>query len=440
MSKSITNFYTKLKIDPDKYLIGLLAFLLPFERIPSFHAAGVTVRLSLFVGAVIIVRAIWLVIRKDRTFSLRGPVLPIVLFLLWIFILIPGSINHLRAAQVFIFTSFVALVAVAISITYKKDYLGAILKALFVGAFLTSLFGIFQYFGDLYGLPQTITGLATRYKWNLFGYARPQSTALEPLYFASYLLLPIALAAALLLFSKLRQYKILWIALFVYSLVLFLTVSRGGLLGYIGMAIAMIIVYATLPKVRSGKIWQTLGVVVVAYLCSLLIIGIFHKPVQNTQSQTTGSTSYVSHVTDFNENSDSRAISRDTAIGLIKKSPIIGFGPGQYGPQINNNQQAYFGWPIVNNEPLEILAETGIVGFVFLLSFFVSLVYFGVKYLQTKKWNTGQVITIGLLGYIFAEAIQYQTFSTLYIIQLWFAIGLLMAVVGIQNGSQKQTK
>ncbi len=431
MKKYIANLLTELRHSPDKYLLAALAFLLPFERIPSFHLAGVTIRLSLFVGGLIVLRAMWLVVNKSKRFSLAGPLLPLALFLIWLFILIPNSINHLRAVQVFIFTVFVAAVAVSISITYKKEYLVVMLKALLVGALLTSLFGIFQYFGDLYGVPQTITGLATRYKWNLFGFARPQSTALEPLYFASYLLLPIALSIGFLLFSKIKQYRLLWAVLFVYSLVLFLTVSRGGLLAYIGLGVAAAGVYVGLPKLRSKKIWQTLAVMAAAYLCSLLIIGVFHKSVTVTQSQTTGSTSYVSHVTDFNENSDSRAVSRDTALGLFKKSPITGVGPGQYGPQINNNQQAYFGWPIVNNEPLEILAETGMVGFVLLLSFLVGLIYAALRRLRTKTWSVEQVVAVGLLGYLFAEAIQYQTFSTLYIIQLWFAIGLLMALSGI---------
>ncbi|MBI2798446.1 O-antigen ligase family protein [Candidatus Saccharibacteria bacterium] len=431
MNQFINKFYLDARKHPDKYLLALLAFLLPFERIPSFSFAGVTLRPSLFIGGLIILRAIWFVM-KFKKFKPNSLMVPLALFVLWLFILIPGSINHMRATQVFIFTLYTSALAVSVGIIYQKQYLAAIIKGLFAGAAATSLFAIFQYFGDLYGLPQTVTGLATRYKWNLFGYARPQATALEPLYFASYLLLPIAVVVSILLFGSYKKSRLLWGLLFLFSLPLFLTVSRGGLLGYIGLALTLVVIYACMPKHRSGKIWPTLAIMLGAYLCSILIITVFHKPIEDTQSKNTGSGSYVSHVTDINENSDSRAMSRALAIDLIKKYPIMGIGPGQFGPATNNNQQAYFGWPIVNNEPLELLAETGVVGFALLLSFFGALVWAAVRILQTKKWQPEHIVVLALLGYLTAQAIQYQTFSTLYVIQLWFAVGLLLGVVGFK--------
>ena len=47
----------------------------------------------------------------------------------------------------------------------------------------------------------------------------------------------------------------------------------------------------------------------------------------------------------------------------------------------------------------------------------------------------------GLMAYLIATAIQYQTFSTLYIMHIWVATGILLGVISlVQNKSKTNGK
>ena len=74
------------------------------------------------------------------------------------------------------------------------------LKGLFVSLAIVSIFGIYQFLGDLVlGLPTFLTGLRPQYTKAVFGYPRVQATAIEPLYFAGMLFWPMFLMILLLL-------------------------------------------------------------------------------------------------------------------------------------------------------------------------------------------------------------------------------------------------
>jgi len=89
---------------------------------------------------------------------------------------------------------------------------------------------------------------------------------------------------------------------------------------------------------------------------------------------------------------------------------------------------------------LEILAETGLLGF---LSLALALSYIFIKGIEASLKTQNNYLKgwiNGLLLALFGIAIQYQTFSTLYIMHIWVALGLLLACVNLikkQNAIQK---
>ena len=111
----------------------------------------------------------------------------------------------------------------------------------------------------------------------------------------------------------------------------------------------------------------------------------------------------------------------------------LGVGPGNFG------QAAYLEDPhnfpnamaIVNNEPIELLTETGVLG---LAAFGLFVVSLGRLYwLRLRGGDLSSELGVWLLalgGTLLAIAVQYQTFSTLYITHIWVAIGLLVGVMG----------
>jgi O-antigen ligase len=183
------------------------------------------------------------------------------------------------------------------------------------------------------------------------------------------------------------------------------------------------------------------GVLIIAYGTNLIFITRGSKPAQLTvkgqEQGQAGISAYTQQIQDtgLGGGGDERSQARMQAWHLFLDHPILGVGPGNFGPQIQNNQGAG-GWAIVNNETLELMAETGIVGFILFLAYLATLVIQALRRLfdgadaETKLWLAG------LLAFLGGIIIQYQTFSTLYIMHFWTALGILM---GLAYAAKRET-
>jgi len=435
---TIKTWLAQVRREPDAYLIALLVFLLPFEHIPSIDIRGVTIRPSMIVAVLVIARAGWLWWRQRPRQSLARAIWPLLAFLAWLILLIPGSLNHTRAIQVVTFTAFTIAVALAVARLFQRSYLPLITKALLASALIVCLFGLYQYFGNLAGIGNALTGLRERYSWQVFGFPRIQSTALEPLYFAAFLLLPLAVLMGLTLAGVRRKFGLT--IMFLAGVCLFLTVSRGGTLAF-GVLVPVSAVLAWLLKpeqMRLKRFGQIALVALLAYAGALLMISQLGKPIGLGPKKHNAIQSYKRQLrkTGLEGTGDERAHSREQALQLFKLHPLLGVGPGNFGPYVQHNQKPATGWSIVNNESLELLAETGLVGFG-LFGAFVGRLLLG-AYLAARQTRELLVRAwlIGLMGFLVAIAVQYQTFSTLYIMHIWLAIGLLLGLIQTQPEPQ----
>ena len=442
--KFIQKTIANIRKEPDQHLLMLLLFVLPFERIPSVSMLGITVRMSLIVGVIIILRVLYLLYKKQLTFKLITPYKILAVFLVWIVIIIPESINIKRAVQVVAYNSYAITLAVAISLLYKKKYLQPMLIALLSGAIAVSIFGLYQYFGDAFGVPLRYTGLRERYSNELFGFPRVQSTSLEPLYFASYLLMPASIVAALVLTgTKLRHFgaKATASILVLFGLLIFLTVSRGAIYGLVAMSVFMVglVMYKRLSSLKRVGIY--IAALLLAFGLSWVLINYLNTNPSELFSKKRGAAVYSDQITKttLQDPGDERSIARANAINILKTeklSILIGIGPGQYGPYIMNNQPDENGWTIVNNETLELILELGMIGFIIIVVFIGYIFIQGLRIVPSKD-PLVTVATIGLLGYLVAEAVQYQSFSTLYITHIWVAIGLLIGLTRVASEEKR---
>lgn len=434
MWSSIKKFWQKVRKDPDKYLLIALAATVPLERIPSYHLGGINLRLSMLVGLVLIIRASYQLLRGKVRLRLSWPILMLIGYMIWILLLGPAAVSKARALVVIGSTGYVLALAFAIGLLYNKKYLDPIIKTVLIVTALVCGFAIFQYLGDMLGVPNTITGLQVRYQWPIFGYPRVQGTLLEPLYLSAYLLLPISLVSAkLLLERKLSGWRWYLASLFLSSYILFLAVSRGGTVAMVVLISASVIGYVLLKKFRSGRIWWYVAAMIVAYGLSLLTFSFVNKPAFNTLNKNTGVSSYSNQISNLAGEGDSRGATRQLGIKYFRQHPVAGIGPGQFGVYAKIDEPSDFpGYPIVNNEPIEILAESGIVGLILILGFFGGLVWLTIKQLWgQKKLDSSKVVQLALLGFLGATAVQYQSYSTIYITTLWFVVGLLYGISGM---------
>lgn len=446
----INELVSRFKNNPDKYLISLLVFLLPFERIPSLDAFGITWRLSLVVAVIIIFRALFQLHKNKWKLQFNYIVFFALAFLIWLAILVPASLNFKRGLSVFIFDAFSVVSAFSIGYLFKKEYLQSVVKALFFSASTVLVFGVYQYFGNLFGLPNSLTGIRESYSWKVFGFPRIQSTALEPLYFASYLLLPLSFILVYLLGTKkvinVSAKKLMVLAVAIATMI-FLTVSRGGVLGMIALTILAAVIMLILRLTKWKKILTIFGLIILGFLISLIFIKYINKPPLNLSltKGKSGVNAYTSQLakTGLEGGGDDRAKFRGKALAIWKtntKTIVVGLGPGQFGPYIQNNHaDPQSGWTIVNNLTLEILVESGIVGLFLFTALIASLLYYAFNAIYGERNSLLQVSMVALTSYVVAILIQYQTFSTLYIMHFWTAIGLLMGLAGmvVSKSTQK---
>lgn len=415
---------------PALYALILVAALLPFERIGGFSALGFNVRLSqialaiawaLFLHAWLLgrVRAEW---RRPSYLALAGFFAAAGLSLI-------EADNLKRSLAVLAFTIFTASLAFLLPQIFRREQdFSRVRKAILVSAALVSLFGLWQFAADMLGAPLWLTGLRETYTRAILGFTRIQSTAAEPLYFADYLLLPIALCGAWLMRgAKAKTSRLLSLLLGVMLVDVFLTSSRGGWLG-LGVT-AVVLGWLERRRLRDWKpVIGGAAIGLAALAIGVLLLGRFFSPTGQTVPEI-----FFQHVTNVTGGAafDDRASTISAALDAWRRHPLIGVGFGGYGPFVSPFPYAApdAGWPIVNNEPLELLAETGIIGFSAFLIFLWTLFE---EALQARKRGETQgdvrsAVRSACLAALCGMLAQYQTFSTLYIMHVWFTIGLLLA-------------
>ncbi len=130
----------------------------------------------------------------------------------------------------------------------------------------------------------------------------------------------------------------------------------------------------------------------------------------------------------------------DEAVDLFWQHPVTGIGIGNFGPAVAkySHEMPAGGWLIVNNEPLELLVETGILGFSAILGLIIIVIWQAIRALRQTRFIGDEkdrkllyAILAGLLAAFIGIIVQYQTFSTLYVLHVWFVIGMIVTLIQI---------
>lgn len=414
-------------------LVTSLVFLLPYERIPSFavqaFGTSIDLRLSFIAGAILILLVAWsLAFTKDKLqarlstfhYALAG-----FFFVYLLSALISTDLK--RALIVWIFTAFTAAVGVSVGLAWRYCDSAAVRKALWVTTWIALAFGFYQYIGDIIGLSTSWTGLREIYTKEVFGFPRIQSTGLEPLFYGNFLLIPLFYFATRFLTGSEER------PLFLLALItqLVLTVSRGALIGGLtGMMLILALYF------RRSQIQQKAGLVgltVLGIALALLLTNVNSLQTLNQNQavspHTPAPVGVINQATNLTSQDD-RVRNRILAWEAFRSQPWLGIGPGNFSAYAKDRYEGYRaaeGQVVVNNEPLEMLAEGGLIGSLALLGFVIALIAALIRRIRESE-GSDLDWTIALLAYFVALGIQYQTFSTLYIMQVWVTLGIAMGL------------
>lgn len=419
-------------------MIGLVltAFTLPFERIPTFDIGFITLKADQFFAGMTLVALILKILLEKKKIQHYPIIIPILFYLIISTISTFYAQDFSRSLSIIIFVIFMILVSiVTVNIINNKEQLTAIIKILFISSLIVCIFGFYQFFGDVIGLPITLTGLKDIYTKAVLGFPRIQAFSMEPLYLANFLFIPLGIASGLYFFKneKIISKNKLLLLMLVILMIIILGISRGAYIALIVM-ILFFAVFLIRKVITIKNVLITLFGIIIISGASYGFLKI---------SRPDALDQFISHakVEDFStgESVQKRLQDFSKAIEFWQTNPVIGIGPGNYGPAYKDypSHDQVTSWEIVNNQYIETLTETGILGLVFLVLTFVVIIWRSIKAYFYSRDPFLKATLFGLLAAFIAILVQYNFFSTLYIMHIWFLIGLIIAVQNLCFKSEK---
>ena len=445
-----------------RWIIYLLVLSLPLERIPSLAIGGANLRISQVLAVIGI--AFWSRQNWNRPL---GRVRAVGVFALLFFGLGVGSWLNITDYPRFAITMFgtvlVFLAAYLIS-RVKIDVWRAMQDLVWV-LFGVGLFGYYQFVGDMIGFPQVLTGLREQYTKIVFGIPRVHSTAIEPLYFAGMLMIPLIILIISLLYnrtvtinptlinwtgkfkslsrfsifltrvnSEATNYFVRWILLGFFSVLFILTLSKGA---WLFMSVILAGLFLTRFRLISGffnKLFKQFKFQIGLGVTGLLIIGIIAwVSVPTIPVVVEG---FGGHLIATINGESGTIAERQNFIAdgwtLLESNPIIGRGSGHYGVGVKDLGRATSdgSYLITNNVYLEVWLEHGFFSLLVFLSFLIYPLIRLVAVARDPKASDGKSITALMLFWILiGYYLQWTTFSPIFIMPIFILVGLAFNLI-----------
>ena len=474
-------FWSKIQFDWLSKLCSGLILSLPFEYFPRVEIGGASWRIS----QVLVIVGFWilavLVVKKDQ--QLLSHKIHFASWYLFVFFVLSSPswffikdfqrfIIH-SVGTIFVFGAMVLLANFATNVWKSLQRLALVL-------FGCSIFGLFQFFGDLISIPTTFTLLREQYTKIVFGVPRIQGTAVEPLYFAGMLMIAIftlifwicerfeqrtqleittychlerserscaivektltIITADTVLDSDLINYnfarnvsnqfknhtiKYLCIILTTILIVFVLTISKGtfGVLAILALPL-LIVIFFTFDFFKQ-YIYNHLFQGILAILLFGIAFFTFVNPIALLGEI---GTNFIETLSGTSASAVERSMFVSQANNAIYDNPIFGIGMGQYGDYVGNNLGLLNedGKAIVNNVYLEIWLEEGITALFFFIFMLFQPIAILLRLLATR-WSPLRAENLAALSIIFILVgyyIQWTLFSPIFIMPIFIILGL----------------
>lgn len=429
-------------------LVLALVFVLPLERIPSFDVAGLTIKLSLLFGILLVVLE---APRFFRDFRFKNSfIIAPLLFLAFSFLSLIWSESTtfwFKSNLILGFNVAVFYTVYSVARNCKsRAFLSLVYKTLIVSALLVIGFGFWQWIGDLVGLSSTLTGIREEYTSERLGLPRMHSTLLEPLYFGLYLLLPLGLLWAdktgkfiKSIYTRFGSISLIYIAIL-------LSLARGAIvasafIGLIGLVYNFKELKERLKLKDLGKL--ALGGVLALVLLVGLTSVLGKQGTDEDHLYEKGFSTIVGHletIKPWGSNEDeadqnsinSRDDAREDAWEAVTSSSmnlVLGVGAGQYGLSLVPEK----GLEATSNFMLlDVWVEYGLVGLLIIIFFLVAILRKSFSKSCLKKLSLSEhekVFVIGIGIYLLGFLIQSITFGELTITHLWVVSALATSLV-----------
>lgn len=292
----------------------------------------------------------------------------------------------------------------------------------------------------LYGFIQIIGLDPIRWSEPAISYGRIFSTFGQPNFLASWLVLVLPLIIYSFFIYKKTLIKFLIGILFLGLLVsLIFTQSRAGWIGLFSSLFFFGFFYFLFSKRK--KLFFLLIVILISFILSLAFIHFFPPKTNNPLLKRAIS------LTQIKGSNKVRLFWWKKSLDLIKKKPILGYGPERqafyfvkyYQPEIAIYERINSYPDRAHNDILEMLLTSGFLGLFSYLFLIISVFYHGLKKIKlnysTNQLNNWLVLFFlsGIFGYLISIQFSFHTIGTS--VYFW---GFLAIILKISNKNYDQ--
>lgn len=310
-------------------------------------------------------------------------------------------------------------------------------KTIYIVTAVVVAFGLFQFFFDVFGARTVITDLRNCCTSNsTYVFPRVHSTALEPLYFDHYLMIPIWLLSFRFLRNKSSRRDKRLILLFIATATLFiLTIARSATIGLIFASILFIISLCRTENFKTylvymSKLWGISILLTIAFIGISGIAAQFIDKTAQYRPEGLGSISlFGSHAVDFVDgSSQTRYNLWPKSIGYFREKPLTGVGADNsrirlnmedYEKGIDKKKLQPF-----NNDAIGYIVDFGLLG-VALVMPLVVMILIVARFAMNKKFTPWAAPFVFILS---GMAIQSNFFHSILLTRTWVVIGILMVM------------
>lgn len=351
---------------------------------------------------------------------------------------------------------------ITINLVSNKKMFKKTLFLLIITAVIVSLYGLIGFFftsATSLNFPYSISPLTITHSLDL----RIKSVFSEPLFLGSYILSMLPVLYCLFISeTKYFSKRFLITGLSILSLTLILTVSKGALFGFFVFLFLFIVVYFREVYRYAEKVYKKIfknllkGLFIALLLLTLLLLVdsvIFemgfgekieiiseYSPKYAARTTITVSERTIKSLTEtFNPSAGKfwsvrlRLLAIHYAWEGFKEHPLIGVGYSNYG--FYSGSKVYEGlniismnFPEVNNYPLKVLAETGLIGFIIFIWLFTKIIKSAISVIVHEKNNTKKALATGYLFSFIAISVQLMFFSYITMAYFWVMLAMMMSL------------
>lgn len=337
-------------------------------------------------------------------------------------------IGHEAVYESYVIVILLAATTTAIAASRNIIDLDMTLHSLMASAGIVCLFGIYQFILGTFRVLKWAF-LRAPYMRDLFGFPRIHSVTSEPLYFANYLLIPLLIGVTLLLAapSTVKWWHKVVIAL--TALDFFLTMSRGAIIGLIVAGVVLAIGVSRMHRVRASFRGVVIGAVIIVAIGMSAIAGASYVA---TKSPVKGLSNFGAQLTVklFATGSFyNREAQSSLGLTIAKSHLLLGVGLEGVTPFIHGYDTPRRPNDVIalNNQAVELLAETGIIGTLCYYAFLIWLLVYSWQRYPTRKHQQWGAFELGLTAALVAMTIQAQSFTGFFLMPYWVVYGLLLA-------------